>query len=157
MTRRPHLRRTFLIAPAAVLAGLCAAAPAGAVHAHLARTISISETGRLHLTSHKGFTLNEQGTASGTIPGTIYIHLKVASTNRVTAEVSIFPRGGSITGTATASYHPSGSTASFNGTLNVLRGTGSYNHAHGTGLTFTGTIARTNDATTVHLNGRITT
>lgn len=33
--------------------------------AHVARTFSLNETGRLHLTSHHGFTHNEQGFATG--------------------------------------------------------------------------------------------
>jgi hypothetical protein len=116
---------------------------------------SLNETGHLRLTSHRGFTLNEQGSASGTISGTIYIHLHVVSTNRVTAEVNIYPSGGSLAGYANASYHPSGGVASFNGTMSVARGTGRYSHAHGSGLSFTGTIQRSNDAVTVHVNGRM--
>jgi hypothetical protein len=132
-----------------------AATAAGATTAHAARTFTLSDTGRLHLTSHHGFTLNEQGTASGTISGTIYIHLHVVSTNHVTAEVNIYPRGGSITGYASAAYRPSGALASFKGTITVARGTGRYSHARGSGLSFTGTIQRSNDAVTVHVNGRM--
>jgi hypothetical protein len=122
-----------------------------------ANTLSLSDSGHLHLTSHHGFTLNEQGSASGTISGTIYIHLNVVSTNRVTAEISIYPSGGSITGSASASYRPSGATATFAGTMTVQRGTGRYAGARGTGLTFTGTVQRTNDAVTVHVSGRMST
>ena len=125
--------------------------------AHSAHTYSVSETAHLHLTSHKGFTLNEQGSASGTIRGTIYLHLHIVSTNRVTAEVSIYPSGSSLTGTASGSYHASGATATFNGTMSIVRGTGSYSRAHGSGLRFSGTIARVNDATTVHLSGSFRT
>jgi hypothetical protein len=150
---------------AAVLASLglllmalpAAVAVARPATAHAARTISLSDSGRLRLTSHHGFTLNEEGTASGTISGKIYIHLKVVSTNRVTAEISIFPSGGSLTGYATASYHPSGAIASFDGTMTVQRGTGSYNHASGSGLSFSGTIQRSNDAVNVRVSGRMST
>jgi hypothetical protein len=141
-----------------LVAGLIAWVPAAtavASRAHASRTFSLNETGHLHLTSHHGFTLNEQGSASGTISGTIYIHLHVVSTNHVTAEVNIYPRGGSLTGYASASYHPSGGVASFNGTMSIARGTGRYPHAHGSGLSFTGTIKRENDAVTVHVNGRM--
>ncbi|HEV2973491.1 MAG TPA: autotransporter [Solirubrobacteraceae bacterium] len=131
------------------------AASARASAAHAARTILLNETGRLHLTSHRGFTLNEQGVASGTISGTIYIHLNVVSTNRVTAEVSIYPSGGSLTGRASASYRPAGGVASFNGTLEIARGSGRYGHAKGSGLSFSGTVQRSNDAVTVHVGGRI--
>jgi hypothetical protein len=141
----------------AALLSLAAAVPAvsAAARAHAARTISLNESGRLHLTSHHGFTLNEQGSASGTIHGTIYIHLNVSSTNHVTAEVSIYPSGGSLTGNASAAYHVHGGTASFNGSMSIARGTGSYRHARGSGLSFNGTIQRSNDAVTVYLNGRM--
>jgi hypothetical protein len=139
----------------AVMLAWVSSASAVAPHAVASRTFSLNETGHLHLTSHHGFTLNEQGSASGTISGTIYIHLHVVSTNHVTAEVNIYPRGGSLTGYASASYHPSGAIASFNGTMSIARGTGRYGHAHGSGLSFTGTIQRSNDAVTVHVNGRM--
>lgn len=126
-----------------------------AATARAARTFSLSETGHLHLTSHHSFTFNEQGTASGTISGRIYIHLTVTSTNHVSAEVNIYPSGGSLTGKASAAYRSAGAVASFNGTMTVLRGTGSYSHAKGSGLSFTGTIQRSNDAVTVHVNGRM--
>lgn len=125
--------------------------------ARVAGTVSLSDTGHLHRTSHHGFTLNEEGSASGTISGTIYIHLKIVSTNRVTAEVSIYPSGSSITGYATADYRPSGAVASFSGTMTVERGTGRYSGAHGSGLSFTGTVQRSNDAITVRVSGRMST
>jgi hypothetical protein len=141
-----------LIALGAALAG-ASASPAATAHA--SRTFSLNDTGHLRLTSHHGFTLNEKGTATGTISGTIYIHLNVVSTNRVTAEVNIYPSGGSLTGHASASYRPAGPTASFNGTMSISRGTGRYSHASGSGLSFTGTIQRSNDAVTVQVNGRM--
>lgn len=158
---RPGVR-SLLAAGALALAALLGVALAGATvsraaTARAARTFSLSETGRLHLTSHHKFTLNEQGSASGTISGTIYIHLNVVSTNRVTAEVNIYPSGGSLTGYANASYHPAGAVATFNGTMSVTRGTGRYSHARGSGLSFTGTVQRSNDAVTVHVNGRMST
>jgi hypothetical protein len=129
----------------------------GYPHAFAARTISLDESGSLHLTSHHGFHLNEQGAASGTIKGTIYIHLDVSSTNRVTAEVNIYPSGGSLTGYGTANYRADGGRATFSGTLSISRGSGSYAGAHASGLSFTGTIQRVNDATTVRLSGPLST
>jgi hypothetical protein len=148
---------TTIALTGALLTGmtLAAASTSRAATAHIDRTFSLSESGRLHLTSHHGFTLNEKGSASGTISGTIYIHLNVVSTNRVTAEVNIYPSGGSITGYANASYHPSGGVASFNGTMSIARGTGAYQRAHGSGLSFTGTVQRVNDAVTVRVSGRM--
>lgn len=123
--------------------------------ARAARTISLNETGQLHLVSKHGFTLNEQGKASGTIRGTISVRLKIVSTSRVTAEVTITPSSGSISGNGTANYHKGQTDASFSGSLSINRGTGSYGHARGSGLSFSGAIARSNDAIVVHVSGRL--
>jgi hypothetical protein len=152
--RRPGLAAIASAIVAAALVLDCASASATA---HAAGTLSLSDSAHLHLTSHHSFTLNEQGSASGSISGTIYIHLTVASTNRVTAEVDIYPSGGSITGYASANYRPSGGVATFSGTMTVARGTGRYDHAYGSGLSFSGTVARANDAVTVHVSGRMST
>jgi hypothetical protein len=145
----------LLLALAVSLLPWARAGVSHATNAHTARTFSLNDSGRLHLTGHHGFTLNEAGSASGTISGTIYIHLTVASTNRVTAEVNIYPHGGSLTGYASASYRPAGAVATFSGTMAVVRGTGTYRHARGSGLSFTGTVQRSNDAVTVHVSGRM--
>jgi hypothetical protein len=123
--------------------------------ARAAGTISLNESGDLHLTSKHGFTLNEQGPASGSVSGTIYVHLQIVSSSHVTAEVSISPRGGSISGNATASYHRGSTMASFSGSLSISRGTGSYRNAHGSGLSFSGTIQKSNDAIAVRVSGRV--
>jgi hypothetical protein len=155
--------RTRAIAPAAALAFLAVAActgplavgAAGAVspRASASRTLSLNESGRLHLTSKQGFTLNEQGSASGTITGTIYIHLHLTSTSKVTAEVSIYPSGGSLSGNGSAAYRVEGSVAAFTGTLAITRGSGKYAHARASALRFTGTIQRRGDAVSVHVSG----
>jgi hypothetical protein len=118
-----------------------------------ARVLSLDENGSLHLTSKNGFTLNEQGLASGTVRGKIYVHLSIVSSRRVTAELNIYPSGGSITAQGSASYHKERTRASFSGSIAIERGTGSYAHARGSGLSFSGTIQRSNDAVTVHVAG----
>jgi hypothetical protein len=124
--------------------------------ARASRTISLNETGRLHLTSKHNFTLNEQGSATGTVTGTIYVHLTAVSNTRVTAEVNIYAHGASFSGNGNASYHRASMTASFSGSMSIDRGTGSYAHVHGSGLSFNGTIAESShDAITVHVIGRV--
>ncbi|HTB51028.1 MAG TPA: hypothetical protein VK701_08650 [Solirubrobacteraceae bacterium] len=118
-----------------------------------ARVFSLNENGKLHLTGKQGFTLNEEGPASGTVSGTIYVHMKIVSSTHVTAEISIYPPGGSITCTGSAGYRRAGSSANFSGSLSIERGTGSYARARGAGLNFSGTILRSNDAVTVHVGG----
>jgi len=153
------MNASIKLAASIVLGALGVGALPAAAHpaptAHLARTFSLNESGRLLKTSKHNFTLNERGSASGTITGVIYVHLTVVSTNRVSAEVNIYPRGGSITGYGTANYHRGTQTATFSGSASISRGTGSYAHAHGSGLSFSGTIARSNDAITVHLSGTV--
>ncbi len=143
---------SVLTAPGPLSPGVSGAATRSAL---AAQTTSLSESGHLHLTSKRGFTLNEQGPASGTVTGTIYVRLQIVSTSRVTAAVSIAPRGGSISGVATASYHRGSTTASFSGSLSITRGTGTYANAHGSGLSFSGTIQRSNDAISAHVSGSV--
>jgi hypothetical protein len=124
--------------------------------ARASRTISLNETGHLHLTSKHNFTLNEQGAATGTVTGTIYVHLTAVSSTRVTAEVNIYARGASFSGNGNANYRRGSTTASFAGSMSIGRGTGSYAHVRGSGLSFSGTIAESNhDAITVHVSGRV--
>jgi hypothetical protein len=142
------------------LGAMVAARHAGAENAtapsaHATRVVLLNETGRLHLVSKHGFTLNELGTASGTIKGPISVHLKILSTSRVSFEVTISPRGGSISGFGTANYHKGETDASFSGGLSINRRSGSYAHAQGSGLKLSGTIARSNDAITVYVSGRL--
>jgi len=146
---------SFAMSIAAWSFGALDAAQAGSA-AGAARTTSLNETGRLHLTSKHNFTLNEEGSASGTAAGTIYVHLTAVSSSRVSAEVDIYPHGGSIAGRGTGSYSRSGSIASFSGSMSIVGGTGSYAHVHGSGLSFSGTIQESDhDAITVHVSGRV--
>jgi hypothetical protein len=154
LTLLPILNRTtkLTLILAVAVGWLCGAHDAPA----LARSTVLNETGRLHLTSKHNFTLNEQGTATGTAAGTIYVHLTATSSTRVTVEVNIYPHGGSLTGHGVASYRRSAGAAEFSGAMSIDRGTGSYAGVHGSGLSFSGTIAESHgDAITVHVSGRV--
>jgi hypothetical protein len=121
-----------------------------------ARTVSLNETGHLHLTSKHDFTLYERGSASGTVAGTIYVRLTAVSSSRVTVSVSISPPGGSISGSGSGSYRRSGSTASFSGSMSFGGGTGQYRGTRGAGLGFSGTIQESHeDAITVYVRGKV--
>jgi hypothetical protein len=161
-SQRPHLRSSaaLFLAAAAFLGTLLVAEPlradgAGARCAHSARTTSVEEQGQLHFVSKHGFTLYEQGTASGTIKGAISVALKIVSTSKVTAEIKISPPGGSISAYGSASYHRGSTSASFAGSLSIKGGTGSYDHAQGSGLSFSGTIASSNKAIAVRVSGSV--
>jgi hypothetical protein len=157
MRNRIHRSLAAVGALAAATGTLALAGTAGASGstAVAAKTITLNDTGRLHETSHRGFNLYESGAATGTIGGTVSLHLDVVSTNRVTAEITVHASGGSMTGTASGAYRNNGSTASFSGTLSITRGTGKYSHAHGSGLSFSGTIQRASGSVTVRVNGHL--
>ncbi|MHB8242187.1 MAG: hypothetical protein ACYDHN_09365 [Solirubrobacteraceae bacterium] len=149
-----HNRTARLAGVLVALAFVIAALGTGQA-AEAARTTALNESGHLRATSKHGFTLNERGSVSGTVTGTIYVHLTVVSTSRVSAEVNMYPSGGSISGHASASYKKGSQTGSFSGTMTITRGTGRYAGAHGVGLSFSGTIRRSDDAVTVRMSGTV--
>jgi hypothetical protein len=151
-----------VLATAAVSFGALIALPgpgetkAASPRSYSARAISLNVIGRLHLKSKHGFTLNEQGSVSGTITGTIYVHLKAVSTSRVTAEVNIYPSGGSLSATGSANYRRGATTATFSGSMSITGGSGRYSHVRSSKLSFSGTIYESkNDAITVHVTGTV--
>jgi hypothetical protein len=117
----------------AVLAGTTQPAWAyGGEHAspaHAARTLSATDTAHLHYVRSSESQLYEEGSASGTLPGSMRAHFKIASA--VTASFVIYTHGGTIHGTGKATSHASGVYESFAGTITVNGGTGRYTHAQG--------------------------
>ncbi len=130
-----------------------AGAGATAPHATAARTLDLNDSASLHLENKHGLVLKESGTAKGSLGGRLYLQLDVTSTRSVTAQVQVYPKGGSIGGAAKASYHVTGATASFSGTMTITKGSGTYSKAKASALSFSGTIKRSNDAVTVHVSG----
>jgi hypothetical protein len=132
-------------------AGAAAASP----QAKAARTLSLNDTASLHLQNKHGLVLKEAGNAKGSLAGLLYLQLDVASTRSVTAQVQVYPKGGSISGAAKANYRVAGSFATFSGTLSITKGSGTYSKAKASALSFSGTIQRSNDAVTVHVSGNL--
>jgi len=158
---RPRATARLRISSAALALGAVAtatvfgagAAGAASPHARAARSVDLNDTANLHLQNKHGIELKEGGTAKGNLGGPLYLQLKVTSTRSVTANVQVYPKGGSISGNAKASYKVSGSTATFSGTLAITKGSGTYSKAKASALKFSGTIQRSNDAVTVHVSG----
>jgi hypothetical protein len=147
-TDRVSARRWTALASSALLlmtGGIATARGAGS-------SVTINDTGHLHLLKAFGSVLQEEGPASGSLPGQAKVRLLVGST--VTASFSIRARGGTIYGRGSAALHSTGRYASFGGSLSVTRGTGRYAHAHGSGRLY-GVIDRRTDALTVQTTGRL--
>jgi hypothetical protein len=119
-----------------------------------AKTIDLVESASLELVHEEGSELTEHGHATGTynapVSATFTIHPK-----SVTALVTVYPRGGSITGTAHANYVVQNSYGYFGGAFTVTHGTGTYRHASGKALGFSGTINRYTFAATVKAHGEV--
>lgn len=143
-----------LVAVTLGLAGLWLLPPASpAASARAARTLDVTDEAHLHLTGTSGEELQEEGPATGALPGKAHARFVVGSS--VTGSFTLYPRGGgSITGHGSARLHSTGTYASFSGTLIVSHGTGRYAHAHGSGG-FSGTVNRHTDALTVKTTGQL--
>ena len=140
--RAGSLTALTLLATTLVIAGAALAA----------RSVSVNDTGKLHLLKAFGSVLLEEGYASGTLPGNAKVRMIVGTS--VSATFSISAAGGAIYGSGHAALHSSGRYSSFGGALSVSRGTGRYAHAHGSGRLY-GVIDRRTHAVTVQTRGRL--
>lgn len=162
-TSRTRMNARLRITSAALALGATAtvavfgtgAAGASSPHATAARSLTLKDSASLRLQNKHGIELKEGGTAKGTLGGPLYLQLKVTSTRSVSAKVQVYPKGGSISGSAKASYHVKGSIATFSGTLAITKGSGTYSNAKASALSFSGTIQRSNDAVTVRVSGNM--
>jgi hypothetical protein len=156
MTRRAMRRSLGSTTVQGLLVGVCGAALAVAVMgtsawasttpvtpaARAARTVSLAETAHLEFSKREipGSEISESGRATGTYNAPVIAGLTIHA-HSVTAIVTVFLKGGSITATANASFEFTGDVGNFHGTLTVSHATGTYRHASGH-LTFRGAINR---------------
>jgi hypothetical protein len=120
--------------------------------AHAARVLHASDQAHLRYVSASGSTLYETGKASGTLPGSMHVHMRIAAT--FSGNFVIYAQGGTIEGHGTATPHGSGVYESFAGTLIVSGGSGRYSHAHGTAGLY-GTFNRDTYALVVKTTGNL--
>ncbi len=145
---------------ASVLAGTLGAAaqPPGASRAGsgaariASRVLNATDTAHLHYVNSSGAELFEEGSAAGSLPGKMRLHGEVGPT--LTADFTVYVRGGTIDGRGTAKAHGTGRYESFAGSLAVTGGTGRYAHAHGH-AGFYGVFDRQTYALTVQTTGRL--
>jgi hypothetical protein len=142
------------LAALGVIGTVSVAAHASWIPAKLSgRTLNVTDEAHLHVTHSSGSLLQEEGNATGALPGTVRVSFRVATS--VSGSFTIYPRGGgSISGAGSARLHSNGSYASFGGSISVSHGTGRYAHAHGTGG-FYGTVDRRNNALLIQTTGRL--
>jgi hypothetical protein len=124
----------------------------GPLIAHAARTLNATDTAHLRYKEGSGSLLDEEGSATGTLPGRMRAHCNIGAT--FTASFTIYTRGGTINGHGTATPSGSGRYESFSGLLIVKDGTGRYTHAHGTAKLY-GTFDRKTLAIVVQTVGKL--
>lgn len=105
-------------------------ARAAGLSARSSRVLKATDTAHLHYISASGSLLYEVGKATGTLPGSMQVHLLVAAT--FSGSFTFHVRGGSINGHGRAIPKGSGVYESFVGSLIVTGGSGRFSHAHGT-------------------------
>lgn len=146
---------------AAVLAAVALATSLGgavsvgaAASARAATTLSATDTAKLRYVESKssGSRLFEEGSASGTLPGSMRVYCNIGPS--LSGSFTIYTRGGSIVGHGTAAMHGSGVYESFGGSLVVTGGTGRYAHAHGRAGLY-GVFDRRTYGLTVKTTGRL--
>lgn len=116
------------------------------------RSLKARDVAKLHYISASGSVLYETGAASGTLPGSMRVHMRLAAT--FSGSFVIRVRGGSIFGHGRARAHGSGTYESFAGTLTVSGGTGRFKDAHGRAGLY-GVFDRRNYSLTVQTMGTL--
>jgi hypothetical protein len=124
----------------------------GAPTARAAHTLNATDTAHLHYVSSSGSLLYEEGSASGTLQGSMRAHFDVGPT--FSGSFTIYTHAGTIKGHGKATPSGSGRYESFSGSLVATGGTGRYTHAHGHAGLY-GTFDRKTYALVVQMTGRL--
>ena len=124
------------------------------VSAHTARALKATDEAHMRYIKHRSTAthLFEEGTAHGTLPGSMRAYLSLGAT--FAGSFTIDTNGGTINGHGTATPHGGGLYESFAGTLIVTGGTGRYTHAHGHAKLY-GAFNRRTYALTVQTTGSL--
>jgi len=151
LSNRNRSSRATYLALALPVAAICASV------ALAARALYVRDEGHLHYTSSSGSLLREEGTATGTLPGTLHVHFVYTGTSlTVTAQFTITGHGWSLTGHGTGTLdNPNSSSPSFRGPMSITSGSGRYAHAHATGELFGVFYRRNHYALTVQTLGEL--
>jgi hypothetical protein len=131
---------TLLVAAVAMTAQ--ASGTDGRPVARRARRVQFVEVAKLRFHGEKGAAVVDVGQASGTYDAPLTVEMTLHATY-VSAVVTVYPRGGSITGTARANFKSVKNLLYFGGLFTLGRGTGKFrdiSEIDGKALGFSGVL-----------------
>jgi hypothetical protein len=129
--------------------------PGSTTSAHTSRALKTTDEARMRYVKHRSSSsrLFEEGTAHGTLPGSMDAYCSLGAT--FSASFTIRTAGGTIEGHGAATPHAGGGLyESFAGTLTVTGGTGRFARAHGHAGLY-GTFNRRTYSLTVQTTGSL--
>jgi hypothetical protein len=123
--------------------------------AHAARVLNVHDEGHLRFVHASGSVIIDEGSVSGTFPGSVRVHFLYDGEPEVSAQFTITGHGGSISARGTGRLSsPTSSSPSFSGRMTITSGSGRYAHVHGGGELF-GVYYRRSYALTVQAIGKL--
>jgi tetraprenyl-beta-curcumene synthase len=128
------------------------ASAADGERAHSARSMRASDVAHLRYVSASGSTLYETGRASGTLPGSMRVHMTIGPT--FSGSFTIYASGGRIAGHGSATPHGVGVYESFAGSVTLTGGSGRFRHASGSAKLY-GTFNRNTYALLIQTEGTL--
>jgi hypothetical protein len=164
ITSHVHAKRIKgFVAPAAALTAswllLAAAAgarsPVGLSRAHAASVLNVHDEGHLRFVHASGSTIIDEGSVTGTFPGSARVRFVYDGEPDVSAQFTISGHGGTISAHGTGRLDsPTSPSPSFGGHMTITGGSGRYAHIHGGGELF-GVYYRRSYALTVQAIGKL--
>jgi phage gpG-like protein len=105
--------------------------------AHAASVLNVHDEGHLRFIHASGSVILDEGSVSGSFPGTVRVRFLYDGEPQVSAQFTISGHGGSISAHATGRLSsPTSSSPSFSGRMTITGGSGRYAHIHGSGGLF---------------------
>jgi phage gpG-like protein len=144
-----------LLAAVAAAAGTVSRPAGQALSAHAASVLNVHDEGHLRFIHASGSVIIDEGSVSGTLPGSVRVRFLYDGEPQVSAQFTITGRSGSISAHATGKLSsPTSASPSFSGHMTITGGSGRYAHVHGSGELF-GVYYRRSYALTVQAIGRL--
>lgn len=109
----------------------------GAPTARIARTLNVRDEGHLRYIKSSGSQLIDEGHVAGTFPGWVKVHFTYNGEPTVSASLTIYGRGGTISARGSGRLSsPVSPNPSFRGHMYATGGSGRYARVHGSGEMF---------------------